>query len=132
MIEPFLYPPLPSSKPKPVWKRQSGDVTLSSELPSDQRCCVSPYTREHKARTPLAALLNRLRSALRLLSLGPATFYDDSADGFQQPVPRHRRYNCSVHREPESFSSSGRPFYKGDVDSVEQLTLRQFYPYCCR
>ena len=87
------------------------------------------YTR-YKPRALLGALPNRLRSALRLLSLGPATFYYDSAAGFRQPVPRHRRYNCSVHREPEPFSFFGLPFYKGDVDSVEQVILPQFYPYC--
>ena len=77
----------------------------------------------YKSRALLMALLNRLRSVLRLLSLGSATVYDDSADEFQQPAPRHRRYNCSVHREPESFSFFGLPFYKGDVESVEQATL---------
>jgi hypothetical protein len=71
----------------------------------------------------VVALLNRLRAALRLRSPEPATVYDDSAAGFRQPVPRHRRYNCSVHHEPESFLFSGLPFCKGDVDSVEQATL---------
>ena len=77
----------------------------------------------NKPHTLMLALLSRLRSALCLLSLGPATVYDDSAAGFRQPVPRHRRYNCSVHHEPESFLFSGLPFCKGDVDSVEQATL---------
>ena len=78
----------------------------------------------------VVALLNRLRTALRLRSPEPATVYDDSAVGFRQPAPHHRRYNCSVHRELETFSFSGLPFCKGDVDSDEQLTLRQFCPYC--
>ena len=76
-----------------------------------------------KPRALRVTLLNRLRSVLRLLSLGPATVYDDSAGGFRQPAPRHRRYNCSVHREPESFSFFGRPFCKGGVETVEQSTL---------
>ena len=80
------------------------------------------YERD-KPRVLLAALLNRLRSVLRLLSFGPATVYGDSAGGFRQPAPRHRRYNCSVHREPESFSFSGLPFCKGGVETVEQSTL---------
>ena len=123
MIEPFFYPPLPSSKRKPVWKRQSGDETLSSQVPNDRVPAFFTLYRDYKPRALLMALLNRLRSALRLLSLGPATVYDDSAVGFRQPAPRHRRYNCSVHREPESFSFSGLPFCKGDVESVEQATL---------
>ncbi len=41
MIEPFLYPPLPSSKRKLVSKRQSGDETLSSQVPDEPRCGVS-------------------------------------------------------------------------------------------
>ena len=82
----------------------------------------SPDTGD-KPRALLMALLNRLRSVLRLLSLGPATVYDGSAVGFRQPAPRHQRYNCSVHREPESFSFFGLPFCKGDVESVEQATL---------
>jgi hypothetical protein len=44
MIEPFLYPPLPSSKRKPVWKRQSGDETLSSQVPDEPRCCIFDST----------------------------------------------------------------------------------------
>ena len=76
-----------------------------------------------KPRALLVTLLNRLRSVLRLLPIGPATVYDDSAVGFRQPAPRHRRYNCSVHREPESCSFSELPFCKADVESVEQATL---------
>jgi hypothetical protein len=67
------------------------------------------------------AFLNRLRVVLRLRPFGPATVSDDSADGFQQPVPRHRRYNYSVHHERESFSFSGRPSCKEGADSGEQL-----------
>ncbi len=82
MIEPFLYSPLPSSKRKPVWKRQSGDETLSSQVPSEPRCCVShPIQGLQTTRT--GTLFIRLRSVLRLLSLGPATVYDDSAVGFR-------------------------------------------------
>ena len=123
MIEPFLYPPLPSSKRKPIWKRQSGEETLSSRVPDEPRRCVSHPMHGVKPRALLVTLLNRLQSVLRLLSIGPATVYDDSAVGFRQPAPRHRRYNCSVHREPESCSFSGLPFCKGDVESVEQATL---------
>ena len=123
MIEPFLYPPLPSSKRKLVWKRQSGDETLSSQVPHEPRAVLITLYRGYTPRALLATLLNRLRSVLCLLSLGPATVYDDSAVGFRQPAPHHRRYNCSVHREPESFSFSGLPFCKGDVESVEQPTL---------
>ena len=123
MIEPFLYSPLPFSKREPVWKRQSGDEALSSQVPCEPHCSVSPAHTGGTNDALLVALLNRLRSALRLLSLGPATVCADSAGGFRQPAPRHRRYNCSVHREPESFSFSGRPFCKADVESVEQATL---------
>ena len=77
----------------------------------------------------IVSLFNRLRVVLRLLSLGPATVFDDSAVGFQQPEPRHRRYNCSVHREPESSLFFGLPSCKEGVDSDERLILRQSYPY---
>ena len=70
----------------------------------------------------------RLRVGLRLLSLGPATVSDDLAVESLQLEPRHRRYNCSVHREPEFSSFSGLPFCKADVDSDEQWILRQSYP----
>ena len=123
MIEPFFYPPLPSSKRKPVWKRQSGDEPFPLKYPANHVATFLTLYKGYKPRALLMALFNRLRSALRLLSLGSATVYDDSAVGFRQPAPRHRRYNCSVHREPESFSFSGRPFCKADVESVEQATL---------
>ena len=123
MIEPFFYPPLPSSKRKPVWKRQSGDEPFPLKCLANHVAAFLTLSEGYKPRELLMALFNRLRSALRLLSLGSATVYDDSAVGFRQPAPRHRRYNCSVHREPESFSFSGLPSCKGDVESVEQPTL---------
>ncbi len=41
MIEPFLYSPLPFSKREPVWKRQSGDEALPSQVPCEPHCSVS-------------------------------------------------------------------------------------------
>ena len=123
MIEPFFYPPLPSAKRKPVWKRQSGDEPFPLKCRANHVAAFLTLYEGYKLRELLMALFNRLRSALRLLSLGSATVYDDSAVGFRQPAPRHRRYNCSVHREPESFSFSGLPFCKGGVESVGQPTL---------
>ena len=76
------------------------------------------------------AVLSHLRATPSSLSPGPATVSDGSAVGLQQPVPRHRHYNYSVHREPEFSSFSGLPFYKGDVDNAAQVTLQQFYSYC--
>ena len=104
--------------------------TLSSQVPCGHRLLSpSPYYRQSVS-VLVIALLNRLRAVLRLLPLGPATVSDDSADGFQQPVPRHRRYNYSVHHERESSSFSGLLSCKVGVDSDEQLTLQQFYPFC--
>ena len=83
-----------------------------------------------KRRTSVISVLNHLRAAPSSLSLGPATVYDGLAVGFQQPVPRHRHYNYSVHREPEFSSFSGRPSCKADVDIAAQAKLKQFCPYC--
>ena len=81
-------------------------------------------------RTLFVAVLNHLRAAPSSLSLGPATVYDGLAAGFRQPVPHHRHYNYSVHREPEFSSFSGLPFCKGGVDNAAQAILQQFCPYC--
>ena len=89
----------------------------------------APYTLQ-KRRALVAAVLNHSRVAPSSLSLGPAIASDGSAAGLQQPVPRHRHYNYSVHREPESSSFSGRPSCKGGVDIAAQARLKQFCPYC--
>ena len=91
---------------------------------------LSASRTRQKQRTSITSVLNRLRAAPSSLSLGPATVYGGSAVGFRQPVPHHRHYNYSVHREPESSSFSGRPSCKGDVDSAAQVRLKQFCPYC--
>lgn len=92
-------------------KYQAAAITSFAQYTWQKRCAR------------VVAVLNHLRVAPSSLSPGPATVSDGSAVGLQQPAPRHRHYNYSVHREPESSSFLGLPFYKGDVDNAAQVKL---------
>ena len=106
------------------WKRQSVDENpFFSSTMRPPVCYVLRLLHREAASVLVMAFLNRLRVVSRLRPLGPATVSDDLAAGFQQPVPRHRRYNYSVHHERESSSFSGRPSCKEGVDSDAQLIL---------
>ena len=128
MIEPSLYPPPAFPKKACFGNVRVGMKPFLLKYPA-VACASLASCVQQTQRTSVISVLNRLRAAPSSLSLGPATVYDGLAVGFQQPVPRHRHYNYSVHREPEFSSFSGRPSCKGDVDIAVQVRLKQFCPY---